>query len=233
MAAMPPKPDDKNKQQQCWECLRRSLACDGCRPVCNCCRSAGIVCPGYEDRRPLTWVTPGNVTVTRIRRTRAAAGAALTPATPRRHRLQMRPQLLSPPPELGLATSESKALSVVMPSSDDKTTEHEADPDLVIPGDNNDGSDIHEEGDGEGGDASNSDQTFSSLETVTTRTRATSLTLVSQHRRCSILTQRRSISSIPPDLQSTEFELIDAVDYCVLTLYSKLSKSDTSRLTLV
>ncbi|KAH0495796.1 hypothetical protein TgHK011_009326 [Trichoderma gracile] len=34
-------PTDK-QQQECWECLRRCLACDGRRPVCECCRSAGI-----------------------------------------------------------------------------------------------------------------------------------------------------------------------------------------------
>ncbi|KAM0252600.1 hypothetical protein ACHAQJ_007637 [Trichoderma viride] len=216
MATMPPKSDDNNKQQQCWECLRRSLACDGCRPVCDCCRSAGIVCPGYENRRPLTWVTPGNVTVTRIRKARAAAGSAPTPAASKRYRLQMRPQLLSPP-ELSLATSESKALSVIMPNFEDKTAEYEADPESVILEGNNDGNDVHEEGDDEGEDASNSDQTSSSPDIIIPQTRATSLALVSPQRRWSTSTRRRSIISIPPDLQSTEFELMDAVDYCVLS----------------
>ncbi|KAI9150431.1 Phomenoic acid biosynthesis cluster-specific transcriptional regulator [Paramyrothecium foliicola] len=48
--------------RQCWECLRRRWVCDAARPVCNKCRAAGIVCPGYNDRKPLTWLAPGRVT---------------------------------------------------------------------------------------------------------------------------------------------------------------------------
>ena len=48
--------------RQCWECLRRRWVCDAARPVCNKCRNAGIVCPGYNDTKPLTWLAPGRVT---------------------------------------------------------------------------------------------------------------------------------------------------------------------------
>ncbi|KAK3311094.1 fungal-specific transcription factor domain-containing protein [Chaetomium strumarium] len=44
---------------QCWECRRRRHVCDGMQPVCAKCQTARIVCPGYADKRPLTWVTPG------------------------------------------------------------------------------------------------------------------------------------------------------------------------------
>lgn len=46
---------------QCWECRRRRLVCDSTRPICKKCRVAGIVCPGYEDVKPLTWLAPGRV----------------------------------------------------------------------------------------------------------------------------------------------------------------------------
>ncbi|KAJ6438761.1 hypothetical protein O9K51_08162 [Purpureocillium lavendulum] len=54
----------------CWECQRRHWDCDGTRPVCSRCREAGIVCPGYNDRKPLTWLAPGRVSA-RPRRSRA------------------------------------------------------------------------------------------------------------------------------------------------------------------
>lgn len=45
----------------CWECRRRRLVCDGAQPVCSKCRDAHIVCPGYADKKPLTWLAPGQV----------------------------------------------------------------------------------------------------------------------------------------------------------------------------
>ncbi|KAI0418931.1 hypothetical protein F5X98DRAFT_336721 [Xylaria grammica] len=56
-------------RKHCWECLRRRLVCDSVRPVCNRCRSSGLVCPGYEETQPLRWVKPGRVTA-RVRRRR-------------------------------------------------------------------------------------------------------------------------------------------------------------------
>lgn len=46
----------------CWECIRRSIDCDGSRPVCKKCLESGIVCPGFHNKKPLVWVTPGKVT---------------------------------------------------------------------------------------------------------------------------------------------------------------------------
>lgn len=54
-------------QKSCWECSRRRLVCDATRPTCAKCRSAGIVCPGYSDKKPLRWLAPGMVT-SRVRR---------------------------------------------------------------------------------------------------------------------------------------------------------------------
>ncbi|KAK3693138.1 fungal-specific transcription factor domain-containing protein [Podospora appendiculata] len=54
---------------QCWECRRRRLVCDAASPVCSKCRSSGIVCPGYGDNKPLTWLAPGRV-ISRGRRRR-------------------------------------------------------------------------------------------------------------------------------------------------------------------
>ncbi|OIW24740.1 hypothetical protein CONLIGDRAFT_685687 [Coniochaeta ligniaria NRRL 30616] len=52
------KPDSS---KWCWECRRRRLVCDCTRPVCNKCKTTGVVCPGYEDKKPLTWLAPGRV----------------------------------------------------------------------------------------------------------------------------------------------------------------------------
>lgn len=53
---------DTTPSDSCWECLRRELPCDGAKPVCIKCHGAGLVCPGFNSRRPLTWVTPGKIT---------------------------------------------------------------------------------------------------------------------------------------------------------------------------
>ncbi|GAB1311461.1 hypothetical protein MFIFM68171_01671 [Madurella fahalii] len=66
------------RQMQCWECRRRRLVCDGTQPVCTKCRAARIVCPGYADKKPLTWLAPGQV-VSRTRKgkpTRKAGGSS-------------------------------------------------------------------------------------------------------------------------------------------------------------
>ncbi|WQF90000.1 Putative zn(2)Cys(6) fungal-type DNA-binding domain, fungal transcription factor [Colletotrichum destructivum] len=48
-------------RRQCWECQRRRLVCDSARPVCSKCKISGVVCPGYEDKKPLTWLAPNKV----------------------------------------------------------------------------------------------------------------------------------------------------------------------------
>ncbi|KAJ0296824.1 hypothetical protein COL516b_011208 [Colletotrichum fioriniae] len=48
-------------RRQCWECQRRRLVCDSARPVCAKCKTSGVVCPGYEDKKPLVWLAPGKV----------------------------------------------------------------------------------------------------------------------------------------------------------------------------
>ncbi|KAF3760870.1 C6 zinc finger domain protein [Cryphonectria parasitica EP155] len=48
-------------KEACWECLRRQVACDATHPICNTCIKNGVVCPGYEDQRPLRWLAPGTV----------------------------------------------------------------------------------------------------------------------------------------------------------------------------
>ncbi|OLN88995.1 hypothetical protein CCHL11_06035 [Colletotrichum chlorophyti] len=74
--AAPPSTSSAPKEperRRCWECLRRRLVCDAVRPVCNKCRVSGIVCPGYDDKKPLTWLTPGKVTCRTRRKVRAPA----------------------------------------------------------------------------------------------------------------------------------------------------------------
>ncbi|KAF3797112.1 hypothetical protein GCG54_00009082 [Colletotrichum gloeosporioides] len=50
-------------KQACWECQRRRVVCDSARPVCPQCRLQGIVCPGYDNVKPLTWLAPDRITM--------------------------------------------------------------------------------------------------------------------------------------------------------------------------
>ena len=88
--------DDPQPNEQCWECRRRRLVCDGTQPVCAKCRAAGIVCPGFADKKPLTWLAPGQVMSrarrngrkkapreTRNNKTQQLQVKPATPATPR------------------------------------------------------------------------------------------------------------------------------------------------------
>ncbi|KAK5991447.1 Phomenoic acid biosynthesis cluster-specific transcriptional regulator-like protein [Cladobotryum mycophilum] len=59
---MSTKIDSDKTAGQCWECLRRKVLCDGTRPVCQTCRTASLVCPGYVDQKPLKWLRPGKIT---------------------------------------------------------------------------------------------------------------------------------------------------------------------------
>ncbi|KAJ1326116.1 fungal specific transcription factor domain-containing protein [Microdochium nivale] len=61
-------------KRHCWECLRRRLVCDSGRPYCRKCYNAGIVCPGYDDKKPLKWIANGSVS-SRPRQQRSAPAA--------------------------------------------------------------------------------------------------------------------------------------------------------------
>ncbi|EQB45895.1 hypothetical protein CGLO_15154 [Colletotrichum gloeosporioides Cg-14] len=60
-------------RKQCWECQRRRVVCDAVRPVCGKCKATGVVCPGYEDKKPLTWLAPGKVKTRTWKRKKPAA----------------------------------------------------------------------------------------------------------------------------------------------------------------
>ncbi|KAH6605416.1 hypothetical protein Trco_007123 [Trichoderma cornu-damae] len=62
-----------SKRPQCWECLRRESPCDGRTPVCGNCSAAGMVCPGYNNTRPLTWLPTGKVS--RLQKVKMRPGA--------------------------------------------------------------------------------------------------------------------------------------------------------------
>ncbi|PNP58293.1 hypothetical protein THARTR1_01808 [Trichoderma harzianum] len=53
--------DTVPEKSQCWECQRRDTLCDGKIPTCDNCSDAGMVCPGYNNSRPLTWLPAGKV----------------------------------------------------------------------------------------------------------------------------------------------------------------------------
>ncbi|KAI0130452.1 fungal-specific transcription factor domain-containing protein [Xylariales sp. AK1849] len=70
----------EDHKRQCWECLRRRLVCDSSRPICRKCQTTGVVCPGYEDKKPIKWLAPGTVTSWPRRRKRQAASQVSTSA---------------------------------------------------------------------------------------------------------------------------------------------------------
>lgn len=74
------------EKRHCWECMRRRLVCDSAPGACNKCKNRGVVCPGYDDKKPLRWLTPGKV-LSKPRRPKntAAAGdaASVTSLVPR------------------------------------------------------------------------------------------------------------------------------------------------------
>lgn len=67
--------------RQCWECQRRERVCDAAWPVCQRCRKDRIVCPGYANTKPFTWLPPGKVT-SRNRRQRGSATTLQTLPSP-------------------------------------------------------------------------------------------------------------------------------------------------------
>ncbi|KAH7020769.1 uncharacterized protein B0I36DRAFT_367252 [Microdochium trichocladiopsis] len=66
----PPPP-----KKQCWECQRRRVVCDSVEPVCGKCEAIGVVCPGFDDKKPLVWLAPGKVTARPRKKKRAPNGA--------------------------------------------------------------------------------------------------------------------------------------------------------------
>jgi hypothetical protein len=102
--------------RQCWECLRRRLVCDCKQPVCNKCRTAGIVCPGYEDKKPLTWLAPGRVT-SRTRKPRSPSRRGSTAKrSPKREPVAVKKRGDEPgPPPQDAAQEAAEALLSIVP----------------------------------------------------------------------------------------------------------------------
>ncbi|KAL6819917.1 hypothetical protein V8C40DRAFT_251957 [Trichoderma camerunense] len=61
VAGLSNEEDVAPKGTQCWECQRRGTLCDGKIPICDNCRDAGMVCAGYNNARPLTWLPTSKV----------------------------------------------------------------------------------------------------------------------------------------------------------------------------
>jgi len=59
---MPEISQETDTRRQCWTCIKRRLVCDSQRPTCQRCKNAKIECRGYHDKKPLTWLEPGQVT---------------------------------------------------------------------------------------------------------------------------------------------------------------------------
>jgi hypothetical protein len=47
--------------RRCWECVRRRRVCDLTQPECTKCKQAGLVCSGYGEFKPVTWLPVGKV----------------------------------------------------------------------------------------------------------------------------------------------------------------------------
>jgi len=63
MALLPSSvsPTKSTPSRSCWECQRRRKRCDFSRPGCDSCLANQVACPGYEGKKPLTWLAPGAV----------------------------------------------------------------------------------------------------------------------------------------------------------------------------
>ncbi|ORY63268.1 fungal-specific transcription factor domain-containing protein [Pseudomassariella vexata] len=80
MLAVTTDSQQTGEKRQCWECQRRRLVCDSTRPICTKCSASGVVCPGYDDKRPLRWLAPGKVK-SRTRRKKSPAAMEMRKTT--------------------------------------------------------------------------------------------------------------------------------------------------------
>jgi len=67
--------DTRQPSKQCWECQRRDIVCDSIEPVCGKCAATGVVCPGFDDKKPLVWLAPGKITARPRKKKRAPNGS--------------------------------------------------------------------------------------------------------------------------------------------------------------
>ena len=87
-------PSDKRKS--CWACLRRRITCDATRPTCRKCIVAGLVCPGYANKRPLRWLSPGRVISRKSnKKVSPAGGSASATRLPKRRDVDRSGNLVS------------------------------------------------------------------------------------------------------------------------------------------
>ncbi|KXJ90025.1 fungal-specific transcription factor domain-domain-containing protein [Microdochium bolleyi] len=111
-------------KRHCWECLRRRLVCDSGTPYCRKCVDGGVVCPGYEDKKPLRWIANGQVS-SRPRQSRsapatAAAGRAKQP--PRATVVSKKKQQHATQHEMQISLPERSGCLGILPHMDTRST---------------------------------------------------------------------------------------------------------------
>lgn len=109
-----------SKGPQCWECLRRNSVCDGKNPICGNCSSAGMVCPGFTNNRPLTWLRTGMVSRIPKKGKPAARPSATAAAQDRRRSIPSSSRAIT-------ASPKSKAKASTPPRSRIKKTAAKSD----------------------------------------------------------------------------------------------------------
>lgn len=228
-----------SKRPQCWECQRRDSPCDGRIPICGNCSDAGMVCPGYNNARPLTWLPTGKVS--RLQKVRSR-GAAPT------RRLKQSPALTtaraSSTPERGASVASTpprarrrKGSSITNSNIKDSKSKANSVSDTNGPNSSS-GSDRSSDA-GTISEASPGDST-SSLVAAATKTSIRSddgrhedpngdgllkekdseLQLVASRAQFTSASSSSSrqihVAHIPPDLRPEQWDFVDAIQYCTL-----------------
>lgn len=127
MASHPqlPSMSRRRPQRPCWECRRRRLVCDFSLPECNKCRAAGVDCPGYGEKKPLKWLTPGKVRSRNRQRKLSSPGkkdvaastrdsSASSSSCPSDEEIQERPMMLHQTGHLGIPKDQLSVHEVNM-----------------------------------------------------------------------------------------------------------------------
>lgn len=204
-----------SKRPQCWECLRRESPCDGKTPVCGNCSAAGMVCPGYNNSRPLTWLPTGKVS--RLQKVKIRPGGAAPARPPRRSPGAIRTPKLTPERGASVSSTPPRSLGRKAKTSSDRGSDagtlSDASPGTstsslvaavrktIIRG----GYDKDEDGDSR----------------RLSEGKSSTLQLVADKGRFGSANGARSmpVVPIPPDLRPEQWDFVDAIQYCMLLFH--------------
>ncbi|KAL7934408.1 hypothetical protein V8C35DRAFT_41657 [Trichoderma chlorosporum] len=210
-----------SKRPQCWECQRRDSPCDGRIPICSNCSDAGMVCPGYNNARPLTWLPTGKVSRLQRPKSRSTAPAKRFKQSPAASRV-------STTPERGASVASTPPRPRRRKGSTSYNTISGKEPDTASMSDTNANSSSGSDRSSDAGtisEASPGDSTSSLVAAVkktSLRSEAghletgdSKLQLVASRAQFGSASGARQIplAPIPPDLRPEQWDFVDAIQY--------------------